>query len=142
MIDSPEIVIRSQKELDKLLDDNYNSLDKVAVVANNISLDSSRTTYWKKSTAFFKYAIECRNINAGLMNIESNSEITAHDIRAWRINCTNIRAHDIDCKYLKARTVYAHTIKAQHIYSDSVWIRNMPTLFYSYNYWDTNRFYA
>ncbi len=137
-----EIVIRSQEKLDKLLDDNYNAFDRVAFIDKNIRLDSSRTTSWKKGKASFKYAIECKNIDAGLMNIESSSEITAHDIRAWRINCTNIRAHDIDCKYLKARTVYAHTIKAQHIYSDSVWIRNMPTLFYSYNYWDTNMFYA
>jgi hypothetical protein len=142
MIDSQEIVIRSQTELDKLLDDNYNSLDDVAFIDKNISLDSSRTTSWKKGKAIFKYTLICKNIDAGLMSIESNSEITAHDITAWRINCTNIRAHDIDCKYLKARTVYTHAIKAQHIYSDSVWIRNMPTLFYSYNYWDTNRFYA
>jgi hypothetical protein len=143
MIDSTEIVIRSQKELDKLLDDNYNSLDKVAFIDKNIRLDSNRKTYWKKSKAIFKHAINCKNIDAdNLLSIESSSKITAHDITAWRINCTNIRADNIDCQYLKARTVYAHAIKAQHIYSDSVWICNMPTLFYSYNYWDTNRFYA
>ena len=70
-----EIVIRSQKELDKLLDDNYNALDEVAVIDKNIRLDSTRTTYWKPSQAFFKYAIECRNIKAGFMSIESNSTI-------------------------------------------------------------------
>lgn len=103
-----EIVICSQKELDKLLDDNYNALDEVVLIDKNLRLDSSKKTYWNKGKASFKYAINCKNIDAGLMNIESNSKITAHDITAYTIKCTNIHAHNIDCKYLKARTVSAN----------------------------------
>lgn len=132
-----EIIIRSQEELDKLLDDNYNSLDKVAVIDKNIRLDSSSTTCWTKGKAIFKHAINCRNIDAGLLNIVSNSQIAAHDITAYTIKCTNIHAYNIDCRYLKARTVSAHSTTAGRIYSNSVYIRNMPTLFYSYDFWDT-----
>jgi hypothetical protein len=134
---SQEIVIHSQKELDKLLDDNYNALDEVVLIDKDLRLDSSKKTYWNKGKAFFKHAIRCRNIDAGLMNIESNSQITAHNITAYTIKCTNIHAHNIDCKYLKARTVSAHATTSGRIYSNSVYIRNMPTLFYSYDFWDT-----
>jgi len=135
-----EIVIRSQAELDKLLDDNYNALDKVAVIDKHLKLDSSRTTSWEKGKATFKHAINCKNIDAdNLLSIESSSKITAHDITAYTIKCTNIHAYNIDCKYLKARTVSAHATTAGRIYSNSVYIRNMPTLFYSYDFWDTKR---
>jgi viroplasmin and RNaseH domain-containing protein len=137
-----EIVISSQQELDKLLDDNYNALDKVAVIDKDLKIDSSRSiiahdTAWKEGKAFFKHAIECKNIDAGLMKIESSSKITAHNITAWTINSTNIRADNLDCRYLKAKTVSAHSTTAGRIESNSVHIRNMPTLFYSYDFWDT-----
>lgn len=141
-----EILIRSQKELDKLLDDNYNTLDKVAVIDKNLKLDSSKKAYWTKSkpiakiaTATFKHAINCKNIDAGSMNVESSSKITAHDITARKINSNYIYAHNLNCKYLKARTVTAHSTTAGRIYSNSAWIQNIPTLFWSYDYWDTKK---
>jgi hypothetical protein len=120
-----EIVIRSQKELDKLLDDNYNALDEVAVIDKNISLDSRRRkTYWTKGKASFKHAIKCKNIDAERLNIESSSKITAHDVEAWNIKCTNIHAHDINCQDLEAKTVWADSIRAEHIYSKNVRVRD------------------
>lgn len=131
-------VIRSQSELDKLLDDNYNALDKVSFIDKNIRLDSSIKADWSRGlVAFFKHDVECRNINAGLLGIETreelNSRITAHHITADRINCTNIQAHHIDCKYLKARVVSVHSTTARRIYSNRLYINNMPILFWEYN---------
>lgn len=138
MIDSTEIVISSQSELDKLLDDNYNALYKVAVIDKNIRLDSSIKTNWELGfVAFFKHDVECRNIDAGLLGIEtlveSNSKITAHHITADRINCTNIQAHHIDCKYLKARAVSVHSTTARRIHSNRLYINNMSISVWEYN---------
>jgi hypothetical protein len=137
-----EIVIRSQAELDKLLDDNYNALDKVAYIEKDLIFDSSIKTNWRClqigliPVAFFKHGVECRNINAGLMSIESNSKITAHDITtADIIKCTHIEAHNLNCPSLRAKTVSAHATKVGRIYSNSVYIRNMPTIFCSYDSW-------
>ena len=128
-----EIVIRSQEELDKLLDDNYNALDKVAFIDKNIRLDSPRTTSWKKGKAIFKYTLICKNIDAGLLDIESNSAITAHDITAWKINCIHIYADNLNCQYLKARVISVNATNAQRIYSNSVLIRTLTNVFYSYD---------
>ena len=93
-----EIVIRSQAELDKLFDDNYHAGKKIVLIDKDLRLDSSRKTYWKKFKASFKYAIECRNIDAGLLIIESSSTITANNITAYKIDCKKIHAQNTTCE--------------------------------------------
>jgi len=125
MTDTQVIVIHSQKELDKLFDDNYNTGKNIVLIDKNLRLRSHSGIKgsWEESKASFKYAIKCKNIDAGRFNIESISKITAHDIKAGNIHCTTIDAHDIDCQDLEAKTVFANAINATHI-CKNVWVKD------------------
>jgi hypothetical protein len=123
MIDSPEIVIRSQTELDKLLKQTYNRKLKRCVIDKSLKLESVGGDYWLPlDVASFKHNVECRNIYAPDITISSNSNIEARTIIVSNITYVNeLNARHILCtNHVRAKTINAWTIRAKYIESDSI----------------------